>query len=105
MQHFFASRFCRVVTACTFAVAFSAACGGGSEPSVTCAEVSPADRESGILTAVFTNEFEERGVEPTTARLQAAHASLTGLCAEDPERRLFDAAAEAAGQVAESAEK
>lgn len=104
MQRFFASRFCRVMTACSFAVAFSAAC-GGSGPSVTCAEVAPADRESGILTAVFTNELEERGVEPTTARLQAAHANLTQLCSEGPERRLFDAAADAAGQVAERAQK
>ncbi|MDP8927422.1 MAG: hypothetical protein M3O70_02295 [Actinomycetota bacterium] len=105
MHHRFASRFGRVVTAGTFAVVFSAACGGGESPSVTCGEVSSADLDSGILTAVFTNEFEERGVDATPERLQAARATLTGLCAEGPDRKLFDSAVDAAAEVAERAEK
>ncbi len=101
----FASRWCRVVTACSFAVVFSAACGGVDEPSVTCGEVSPADMNSGILTAVYIDEFEERGVEPTPERLQAARATLGQLCSESAERSLIGAAAEAAGMVAERAQK
>lgn len=88
-----------------FAVVFSAACGGVDEPSVTCGEVTPADLDSGILTAVYVDEFEERGVDPTPERLQAARATLTQLCSESAERSVIGAAAEAAGMVAERAQK
>lgn len=103
MQHS-TSRFGRAVAAFTLTMVLVAACGGGNQSSISCGELTPADMESGLLAAAFNDEFKERGVESTPARLQAARANLTQLCSDDPDREVFGAAREAAGKVVEAAD-
>lgn len=104
MHDLSSSRLVRAVAASTLTLVLVAACGGGEQSGAQCSALTPADLQGGIVTSAFNAEFEERGVESTPARLDAARANLSQLCSDQPDRDVIAAAREAASKVAETAD-
>ncbi len=101
VKHLSAAGLGRVVVVSALTLVLGTAC-GAEESGATCSALTPADLEGTIVTSAFNSEFEERGVESTPARLDAARANLRQLCMDQPERDVIAAARAAASKVAET---
>ncbi|MFN2555327.1 MAG: hypothetical protein ABR592_00390 [Nitriliruptorales bacterium] len=93
----------RAVLVSALTIVLGSAC-GGEQSGAKCSALNPADLEGGIVTSAFDTEFEERGIDSTPARLDAARANLRQLCSDQPDRDVIAAAREAASKVVETSD-